>query len=199
MVALHIIMMKSRTQNVKLLYLFLVLFAVTACRQDMHDQPRYKPLAHSDFFVDGQASRTLIPGTIARGHLRLDEHLYQGKVNGELATTFPFPITREVLERGQQRFNIYCSPCHDKTGSGQGMIVQRGLRPPPSFHIERLRNSPPGHFFDVITNGLGAMYDYKERVKVEDRWAIVAYIQALQLSQNVTVEEIPEDIRQHLP
>lgn len=166
-----------------------------ACRQDMHDQPRFEPLERNTFFADNRASRPLIAGTVARGHLRLDAHLYEGKVDGELARTFPFPITKDVLARGRERFDIFCSPCHDKTGGGNGMIVQRGFRPPPSFHVERLQKAPVGHFFDVITNGFGAMYDYRERIKPKDRWAIVAYIRALQLSRSLTFDELPEALK----
>jgi hypothetical protein len=164
----------------------------------MHDQPRYEPLEPSTFFADGRSSRPLVEGTVARGYLRLDELLYTGKVNGELSETLPFSVTRELLERGQERYNVYCTPCHDHVGNGQGMIVQRGLRPPPSFHIERLRAAPIGHFFDVITNGYGAMANYAVEVATVDRWAIAAYIRALQLSQHAEVAELPEVDRRHL-
>lgn len=174
-----------------------VLFT-TACRQDMHDQPRYEPLEASTFFKDGRASRPQVPGTVARGQLRVDEHLYLGKIAGKPVETFPFPITEEVLARGQQRYNIYCAPCHARIGDGAGMIVQRGMRQPPSFHIQRLREAPAGHYFDVITNGFGVMYSYADRVGVNDRWAIVAYIRALQLSQNATTDDIPANRRQQL-
>ncbi len=178
--------------------LALCVIAATACRQDMHDQPRFEPLEGSTFFQDGRASRPLVEGTVARGQLHLDEHLYTGKVVGEFAKTFPFEISKEVLERGQQRYNIYCSPCHDKVGGGQGMIVQRGFRPPPSYHIDRLRDAPPGYFFDVITNGFGAMYSYSDRISPKDRWAIIAYIRVLQLSQNATIDDVPEEQRRLL-
>jgi mono/diheme cytochrome c family protein len=170
----------------------------TACRQDMHDQPRYEPLERSNFFSDQRAARPAIAGTVARGQLNLDEHLHTGKINGALAATFPFPITKDVLQRGQERFNIFCSPCHGRVGDGRGMIVQRGFRQPPSFHIQRLRESPPGFYFDVITNGFGAMYSYASRVPVEDRWAIAAYIHALQLSQNATLEDVPAEKQRQL-
>lgn len=168
------------------------------CRQDMHDQARFEPLEANAFFKDGMASRPMIPGTVPRGYLRNDDHFYTGKVDGELVATFPFPVTAEVLQHGRERYNIFCSPCHDKTGSGQGMIVQRGFRAPPSFHIERLRQEPIGHFFDVITHGLGAMYDYADRVPPRDRWAIIAYIRTLQLSQNASMADVPEDLRETL-
>lgn len=171
----------------------LLLFGAAGCRLDMHDQPKYEPLEKSDFFPDSLASRQPVPGTVARGQLRNDEHLYSGRVNGELATTMPIPVTRELLERGRERYNIYCSPCHGLDGYGEGIIVKRGLRQPPSFHIDRLREESPGHYFDVMTNGLGAMFSYASRVQPEDRWAITAYIRALQLSQHAGPEEVPED------
>jgi mono/diheme cytochrome c family protein len=130
--------------------------------------------------------------------MRTDELKYTGRVNGVVADQFPFPVTREVLERGRARYNIYCSPCHDYTGSGRGMIVQRGFPPPPSYHIERLRQAPAGHFFEVMTNGFGAMYSYSGRITPEDRWAIVAYIRALQLSQHATLDDVPAEARQQL-
>jgi len=171
---------------------------ITACRQDMHDQPRFEPLEKNSFYADGRASRPVIAGTVARGQLNIDDHFYAGKINGELVTTFPFAITKEVLSRGRERYNIFCTPCHGALGYGNGMIVQRGFRPPPSFHIQRLREAPVGHFFDVMTNGLGAMYDYRDKVAPADRWAITAYIRALQLSQNAAIEDVPEEMRQKL-
>jgi mono/diheme cytochrome c family protein len=168
------------------------------CRQDMHVQPRYNPYDASTFFDDGRASRQPVPGTIARGQLHLDALLYTGKVDGKDAEVFPFSITRADLERGRERFNIYCSPCHDVTGTGRGMIVLRGFPQPPSFHIDRLRQAPVGHFFDVMTNGLGIMYSYSSRVSTEDRWRIAAYIRALQLSQQAAISDAPPDVRQKL-
>ena len=174
-------------------------FSATAgCRQDMHDQPKYEALESSSFFSDGRASRQLVPGTVARGELREDSHLYEGKVDGKLAGTFPFPVTRKILERGQQRYNIYCTPCHDSVGNGEGMVVRRGFRRPPSYHIDRLRMAPAGHFYDVITNGFGAMQDYAMQIPVQDRWAIVAYIRALQLSQHAPLSDVPEPKRPSL-
>ena len=169
-----------------------------ACRLDMHVQPKYKPLDPSTFFRDGRSERPAVPGAVARGHLRTDELLYTGKIDGVVADTFPFPITRQDLERGKERYNIYCSPCHDYTGSGQGMIVQRAFQRPPSYHIDRLRQAPAGHFFAVMTSGYGAMYSYASRVSPEDRWRIAAYIRALQLSQNVTLSDVPESERGRL-
>ena len=163
----------------------------------MYNQEKYEALEASIFFADGMSFREQVPATVARGQMMLDAHFYQGKVDGQLATTLPVPVTRELLKRGQQRFNIYCSPCHDQTGSGNGMVVKRGLKQPPSYHQQRLREVPVGHFFDVMTNGFGVMYSYASRIQVEDRWAIAAYIKVLQLSQNVELDQLPvEDQRQ---
>jgi hypothetical protein len=183
------------------LYQFLLVLAftiLTGCRQDMHDQPKYKALAPSTFFSDGRSARPLVPGTVARGELREDTDLYQGKVDGKLVDAFPFPVTQKILERGQERYNIYCVPCHDLVGNGQGMVVRRGFRAPPSYHIERLRQAPAGYFYDVITNGFGAMQDYSVQVPVRDRWAIVAYIRALQLSQHASLNDVAEADRNKL-
>ena len=169
--------------------------ALAGCRQDMHDAPSYDPLQQTDFFANGAASRPLVANTVARGQLREDEHLYTGKINGQVATEFPMPVTKEVVDRGEERFNVYCSPCHGRTGLGDGMIVQRGFRQPPSYHEERLRTAPVGYFFDVMTNGFGAMQDYSSQVTVPDRWAIAAYIRALQLSRMATVNDVPADRR----
>ena len=169
------------------------------CRRDMFNQPYSKPLGESDFFEDNlMASRPLVPDTVARGQLREDQAMYTGMVGSNLVADFPFPITRQVLERGRERFEIYCAMCHGRTGEGNGMIVQRGFPPPPSYHIERLRQAPVGHFFDVITRGYGVMYPYAARVEPRDRWAIAAYIRALQLSQNATPADAPEPERAKL-
>ncbi len=168
-----------------------LLTALCGCRQEMYDQPKYKPLGESRFFADRRASRPLPEGTVPRGWLRADRKLYEGKQGHDLAATLPVPLTAELLARGRERFNIFCSPCHDRTGGGHGMVVRRGYQPPPSFHIDRLRDAPVGHFFDVITNGLGAMPDYASQVEVSDRWAIAAYIKALQLSQHAPLSEVP--------
>ncbi len=165
---------------------------LAGCRLDMHVQPKYKPYDPTDFFGDGRSERQPVAGTVARGQLHTDELLYTGKENGVLANKFPFPITRADIERGRERYNIYCSPCHDYTGTGRGMIVQRGFPPPPSYHIDRLRQAPAGHFFDVMTNGLGSMYSYASRVEPEDRWRIAAYIRVLQASERATVQDVPE-------
>ncbi|MEX1024853.1 MAG: cytochrome c [Planctomycetota bacterium] len=165
------------------------------CRQDMHDQPRFEPLEATVLFEDGRSARPGIAGTIARGELMLDEHLYTGRVEGEFATTYPFEITGEVLARGRLGFNVNCAPCHDETGGGLGMIVRRGMTQPPSYHIERLREAPPGYVFDVITNGFGAMYDYADRIAPADRWAIVAWVETLKLASNARLEDVPADER----
>lgn len=173
--------------------------AGAGCRRDMFQQPFSKPLGSSDFFQDNHmASRPLIQYTVARGHLDEDDAFYSGKIGTNLVETFPFPITRAVLERGRERFDIYCSPCHGRTGEGNGMIVQRGFPPPPSYHIDRLRQAPVGHFYDVITHGYGIMYSYAARVDPADRWAIAAYIRALQKSQSATLAELPLDDRAKL-
>jgi mono/diheme cytochrome c family protein len=171
--------------------LALATLVLTACRQDMHDAPRYEPLEKSTFFADGQSSRPLVVNTVARGQLREDRHLFEGVVDGRPAETFPMPVTAAVLERGRDRFNVFCSPCHGRTGSGDGMVVQRGFRKPPSYHEDRLRAAPVGYYFDVMTRGFGAMQDYSSQLTVEDRWAVAAYIRALHLSQHATVDDVP--------
>ena len=236
----------NRRRGRRLLFAFCLLpfaFLATACRQDMHDQPKYKPLRESVLFRDSRASRPLVEGTVARGYLRDDSEYYTGKVGqgqstglmgtqpmgetgttsdtqrtaaglnptgqaaqagtqqgaapaatGEFAgytTTFPFPIDRAALDRGQERFNIYCAVCHGRLGDGQGMIPKRGFRQPPSYHQDRLRQAPVGYLFDVATNGFGAMPDYSAQIPVDDRWKIVAYIRVLQLSQQGTTADVP--------
>jgi mono/diheme cytochrome c family protein len=171
---------------------------LAGCQQQMADQPRYKPLARSTFFGDERSARPLVPGTVARGHLNADEAFFTGKSGGKLVDTLPFPISPEVLARGQERFDIFCAPCHGRTGNGDGMVVRRGFRPPPSYHTDRLRQAPVGHFFDVMTKGFGAMPDYVAQVPPRDRWAIVAYIRALQLSQNATLADVPPAERKRL-
>jgi len=165
--------------------------AASGCRQDMHDQPKYIPLRESTFFADDRSARPVVAGTVARGQLRDDSLLYTGKVNGADAPVFPFAIDDAVLRRGRERFDIYCSPCHARTGEGDGMIVRRGYRRPPSFHDDRLRTVAVGHFFDVMTSGFGAMPDYAAQIKAEDRWAIAAYIRVLQLSAHASLAEVP--------
>jgi mono/diheme cytochrome c family protein len=164
----------------------------------MHDQPKYIPLRESTFFSDERSARPIVAGTVARGQLHEDVLLTTGKLNGADATVFPFRIDGRLMSRGRQRFDIYCAPCHGRTGSGDGMIVRRGYRAPPSLHDDRLRSAAIGHFFDVMTNGFGAMPDYSEQVTPEDRWAIIAYIRALQFSQHATVGDIPAGERARL-
>lgn len=185
-------------QSTLVLTAMLALSVITGCRQEMYDQPKYKALGKSDLFADGRQSRSPVEGTVARGMLHADSKLYAGKTGNALIGVLPLPVTRDLLVRGRQRYDIYCAPCHDRTGGGNGMVVQRGYRQPPSFHIDRLRQEPVGHFFDVITNGFGAMPDYTAQIPTEDRWAIVAYIRALQLSQNALVTDIPPDKRPDL-
>jgi mono/diheme cytochrome c family protein len=159
----------------------------------MHDQPKYKPFRASTFFDDGRAARPSVPDTVARGQLENDTLLYTGKSGTEFADVLPFPVTAAILHRGQERYNIFCSPCHDRVGNGDGMIVRRGYRRPPSYHIDRLRAAHVGYFFDVITHGFGVMPDYASQVAVADRWAIVAYIRALQLSQHASLADASPD------
>ena len=175
---------------------FALLLAVAGlgCRQDMHDQPKYKPFRGSDFFTDGKAMRPFVEGTVARGALREDGALYRGKTSDdEFVTEIPVPVTADLLARGQSEYQVFCSPCHGSTGMGDGVIVQRGFKRPISYHVDRLRQTPVGYFYDVITNGYGAMYSYASQVPVEDRWAIVAYVRALQLSQFAPVADVPAD------
>ena len=161
-------------------------------------QPRYKALDPSTFFDDGRSARPVVPGTVARDQLRTDEAFYTGKLNGVEVATFPMPISRADLERGRERYNIYCTPCHDRLGNGQGMIVQRGFPPPPSYHTDRLRQAPVGHFFSVMTNGYGTMYSYASRITPEDRWKIAAYIRVLQLSQAAKISDLSDEDRRQL-
>ena len=169
-----------------------------ACRQDMHDQPRYEPLERSETFDDRRSARLPIAGTVARGQLRDDEVLETGRTAEGYSDAFPFVVTAEVMDRGQQRYEIYCTPCHGRLGQGDGMIVQRGLRRAPSFHIDRLRNERHGYLFDVITRGFGAMPDYAAQIPVRDRWAMVGYVRALQLSQNARLSDVPPAERPEL-
>jgi mono/diheme cytochrome c family protein len=173
---------------------FVSLFTI-GCRQDMHDQPKYIPLRQSSFFGDERSARPIVAGTVARGQLHDDALLFTGKVDNADATVFPYAVDAHVMARGRERFDIYCAPCHGRTGEGDGMIVRRGYRHPPTFHQDRLRTAPVGHFFDVITNGFGAMPDYATQIPPADRWAIVAYLRALQLSAHATMNDVPADKR----
>lgn len=207
-------MRTSKTVRVNsLVIVACALLALAGCRQDMQDQPRYKPLAASSFFSDGLSARMPVEGTVAWGRssiqppdpqfLALDPARYTGKVDGQDINYFPFPITRTDLERGQQRYNVYCSPCHSRIGDGNGMIVRRGFPQAASYHTQRLLNAPVGHFFDVMTNGLGKMPSYASRVENDDRWRIAAYIRVLQFSQDAPLDLVPTgqrgDLDKNLP
>jgi hypothetical protein len=170
-----------------------LLLSATGCRQDMQDQPKYVPLRPTDFFEDHRSARPLLDNTVARGHLNADTEFYTGMQGDKPVERFPFAITRDVLARGQQRFDIYCAPCHDRLGNGDGMIVRRGFRRPPSYHIDRLRQVPDGYIYDVISNGFGSMPDYAMQIQPRDRWAIVAYVRALQFSRQGTPADVPPD------
>jgi len=186
-------------------WLLLALAALAAgCRQDMHDQPRFRSYAESSFWPDGRSARPAVDGTIARGKLRTDSALHRGKAGDQFVTAIPaaamagYSSPRAFLARGQNRYNIFCSPCHGRLGDGEGMVVSRGFKHPPSYHTDKLRNQPDGYYYDVITNGFGAMVSYASRIPTEDRWAIVAYVRALQLSQNATLADVPEAERARL-
>lgn len=164
----------------------------SACRLDMHVQPRVNPFAHSDFYADQRSARPPVEGTVARGQLHEDTYFYTGKIGGNPGDVMPFPVTKEVLERGRERYNIFCAPCHSRLGDGNGFVPSRGFaRKPPSFHIVRLEKAPLGYFYDVVTNGFGIMPDYASQIPPKDRWDIVAYVRALQLSQNATMADVP--------
>ncbi len=173
--------------------LLLAIISTAGCRLDMHVQPRYNPLAKSDFFSDQRAARPLVEGTVARGDERADTYFYTGKIGSAPGEYMPFPVTKDVMDRGRERFNIYCSPCHSTLGDGNGFVPTRGFsKKPPSYHIERLMKAPIGYFFDVMTNGYGIMQDYSAQVSPRDRWCIAAYIRALQLSQSATMADVPQ-------
>lgn len=175
----------------------LCLTAALGCRQDMHDQDKYQPLERNDFFEDLRASRPLLPGTVARGHLEEDDAFFRGEADGRLVDAIPLAVDRALLERGRERYDIYCSPCHDRVGTGQGMIVQRGYKAPASFHDERLRRAADGYVFQAISNGFGIMPSYAAQIPARDRWAIVGYIRALQVSQAASVADLDaDDVRQ---
>ena len=169
-----------------------------ACRQDMHDQPKYKPLRESEIFADKRSSRPLVEGTIARGTLREDAAFFTGKDAQGFVSELPVKLTPQLLERGRTEFEVFCSPCHGRTGRGDGMIVQRGFKAPPSYHVDRLRQMPIGYFFDVMTIGFGAMPDYASQIAPADRWAIAAYVRTLQFSQYAPASAVPADKRGEL-
>lgn len=180
-------------------WLLLWIACTAGCQPEMTDQPRYEPFEASTFFEDGRSARHLVPGTVARGQFLLDTPLATGRADGQVVDTLPLPVTHDLLERGQERYDIYCAPCHDRVGTGRGMIVRRGYPHPPSLHIPRLRQAPVGHFFEVITQGFGArMPAYDWMIPPPDRWAIIAYIRALQLSQHATLVAVPEAERRQL-
>ncbi|MBZ5600339.1 MAG: cytochrome c [Acidobacteriia bacterium] len=179
-----------------------LMLLLAGCRQDMHDQPRFKPLAESDFYADLRSARTPVEGTVARGQLHEDTYFYTGKIGNNPGDFMPFPVTEEVLARGRERFDIFCAPCHSRLGDGNGFVPSRGFpRKPPSYHSERLRKAPLGYFFDVISNGFGIMPDYASQIPARDRWCIIAYVRALQLSQNATMADVPsgEKVPSELP
>lgn len=176
----------------------LAAFALAGCRLDMHIQPKYTTDKPTTFFGDGRSERPRVPGTVAHGEWHGDDLLDTGLIDGRPGDAFPFPVTAKDLARGRARYNIYCAPCHDYNGTGRGMIVLRGFQQPPSLEMDRLRQAPVGHFFEVITDGFGAMYSYASRVSPEDRWRIAAYIRALQLSQHATIADVPADQRKKL-
>ena len=183
---------RAKLESLRLLALLSVIAFTAACRIDMHVQPRENPLSKSDFFSDQRSARPLVEGTVARGELREDSYFYTGKIGNNPGDVMPFPVTKEVLERGQERFDIFCAPCHSRVGDGNGFVPSRGFaRKPPSYHIPRLQKAPLGYFFDVITNGFGIMPDYASQIPARDRWDIVAYVRALQLSQNATMADVP--------
>jgi mono/diheme cytochrome c family protein len=184
----------------------LAFLTLSACRQDMHTEPRYQPLAETDFFSDHRSARPQVEGTVARSpqggpddpQLRIDEARYTGKIDGEDIDQFPIPIAKADIERGQSRFNIYCTPCHGHVGDGNGMVVLRGFRQAASYYTDKLVHAPVGHYFDVISNGFGAMPSYASRIQPDDRWRVIAYIRALQLSESATLNDVPADQRQNL-
>lgn len=191
---------KRRNRRVRAGLMTVGLLAVLAgsgCfRRQMYDQARHDPLEQSTLFEDGNSSRPLVAGTVPRGFLEEDGHFYTGMEGDSVFSAyFPFEVTREVLERGRDRFNVFCSPCHDRLGTGRGMVVRRGYKQPESYHIDRLREARAGYFFDVITNGFAKMPSYAAQIRPADRWAIVAYIRALQLSQNLPLADLPGDLR----
>ncbi|HZN67081.1 MAG TPA: cytochrome c [Tepidisphaeraceae bacterium] len=192
--------MRTRRFTFAPLLLVAAALAVAGCeREDMHNQARYEPLEESEFFADGQSSRPLVAGTVAQGQvLRDDPRVNARTTSNEYAQTYPFPIARTDLERGRQRYDIYCSMCHGATGYGDGMVVRRGFVKPPSLHDDRLREAAPGYFYEVITNGIGAMYSYNDRIPIEDRWRIAAYVKTLQFSRRVEVASLPPEAQQRL-
>jgi hypothetical protein len=193
---------RAKIDVLSLVALLTALLIISACRIDMHVQPRENPLSRSDFYSDQRSARPLVEGTVARGQLHEDAYFYTGKIGNNPGDMMPFPVTKEVLERGRERFNIFCAPCHSRVGDGNGFVPSRGFaHKPPSFHIVRLQKAPVGYFFDVISEGFGIMPDYASQIPPQDRWNIVAYVRALQLSQNATADDVPtgQKIPSHTP
>ena len=186
-----------KTPSLIVVMLFGVL-VTSACRQDMQDQPKYKPLAPSRFFADGRSARPIPAHTIARDELNDNDSFHTGEINGAFLDTIPLPVTLQLLERGHDRYNIFCSPCHGEAGDGLGMVARRGFQIPANLHTDRLRAVPPGYIYQVITYGYGAMPDHGDQIPVRDRWAIVAFVRALQLSHHATLADVPPAERQQL-
>jgi hypothetical protein len=184
----------KRIRTGAVMSLFFLLALLTSCRLDMRDQPRYEPYEASPFFADGASVRPRVADTVARGQLRQDDHLYRGRVNEEIVDTFPFTVTVQILERGRERYSIFCTPCHGLVGDGNGIVTEYGMRTPTSFHDPDLRAEAAGYYFTIITNGTRIMPSYASRIRPEDRWAIIAYIRALQLSQGADVTQLPADL-----
>jgi len=172
--------------------------ATAGCHLDMYDQPKFKPLAADPFFADGASARPLVEGTVARGHADTNEYRLTGKSGSVPGSGFPFPVTMAVLNRGRDRFETFCSPCHGRLADGNGMVVRRGFPRPPSLLADSIRTEPEGFFFDVITKGFGRMYSYAPSIPVDDRWAVVAYLRALQLSSKIAVADLPLSDRARL-
>jgi mono/diheme cytochrome c family protein len=191
-------MSRIRTSGVLSLGALAAISLLAGCRQDMHNQPKFIPQRGTDFFADGRSARPQVEHTVARDQLREDQYFSTGLVNGKEQDALPFPATLAVLERGQERYNVYCTPCHSRVGNGKGAIVQRGYYKAGNFQSTRLQQAPLGHFFWVITHGYGVMPNYAVEIRPEDRWAIVAYIRALQLSRHATLDDVPPGERAKL-
>ncbi len=188
-------------RNISVMGAMAATLVLAGCRQDMHNQPKFVPQRGTDFFADGRSARPQVENTVGRDQMHENAYFYTGLEGGKEGDGLPIALTQATIERGQERYNIYCTPCHSRVGNGAGMIVQRGYRPAGNFHTDRLRNAPLGHFFSVMTNGYGAMPDYSAQITPEDRWAIAAYIRALQLSQNAKQSDVasgqhPQDLHE---
>jgi hypothetical protein len=190
--------MRAFAQRMAVVSWAVAAFALSGCRQDMHNQPKYIPLRSSEFFPNGRSAQDPVPGTVAHEPLQEDSFFYTGKIGGKEQDRFPFPVTEQVMQRGRERYDIYCSPCHSRVGDGNGMIVKRGYRQAANFHLPRYLSQPVGHYYDVISHGWGAMPDYAAQIEPADRWAIAAYIRALQQAQTGTANDVPADQRSNL-